>query len=785
METILITLALSLAASAGEPPFYTDKENLLHYLDAQGEMQPIQSPEEWEQRRAHILANMQLAMGPLPDAAQRVPLDMRIEEEIDAPEYVMRRISFAVESWDRLPAYLLIPKGLTGSAPAMLCLHPTGAEGKGIVVGLGGKENRDYARELAQRGYVTLAPDYPGFGDYTESRKALYEKGYVSCTMKGIWNHQRAVDLLESLPEVDPERIGCIGHSLGGHNTLFLGVFEPRIKVMVTSCGFNRFAKYYEGDLTGWTHDGYMPRIASVYEKDPAKMPFDFTEILGALAPRPVFINAPLHDANFEVSGIYDCVNAARPVYALFGAEEKLVAEHPDAGHDFPNRIREAAYAFVDGVLGKTGRSETMMRLGAAEIDITPEPGCELAGYAARVQPSTGVNDPLTASALYLDNGKERLLWINADLIAFERDFALALKARLRERLGLEAGQIVLSATHTHAAPTTMRLNQCGEYEAEYTEALADRLFALAIEASGKTEAVSPFFAEGHCDLARDRRGHASAHTDPRVGTLAWKREDGSLAAVLTNYAMHQVALGSDNRLISGDIAGRASAMLRESLPGAPAVLFTNGASGNINPPGHVENFDQLDAWAVEMADSVRAALAQLKPIGSDLAFTIETVPVPLDDGGPGGIEHWAEELRKVAGDGDHLHQVRLRTAADIWEQKMIEARAKGTLPESLDTEVQVVRIGGISFVALGAEVFSTMGDDLRQATGETLYIVGYANGDMGYLPTPEAYDEGGYEVNIAFIFYYSLRPVREGFGMVRDKAVELVLQLSEKDAAV
>jgi dienelactone hydrolase len=783
MITILVSLTLCFAAAAGDAPFYADKEDVLFYLDAQGEKQPVQSPADWELRRAHILANMQLVMGPLPDAARRVPLDMHIEEEIDAPEYVMRRITFAVESWDRLPAYLLIPKGLTSPAPAMLCLHPTGAEGKGIVVGLGGKENRDYARELAQRGYVTLAPDYPGFGDYTETRKALYEQGYVSCTMKGIWNHQRAVDLLESLPEVDPERIGCIGHSLGGHNTLFLGVFEPRIKVMVTSCGFNRFAKYYEGDLTGWTHDGYMPLIASVYDKDPARMPFDFTEILGALAPRPVFINAPLHDANFEVSGVYDCVNAARPVYALFGAEERLVAKHPDAGHDFPDDMRETAYTFVDGVLGKTGRSETVMQIGCAQIDITPAPGVELSGYVARRQPSTDVNDPLLARALYLDNGTTRLLWLHADVICFERDFAVALKARLQERLDLDPGQIVLSATHTHAGPATVRLNQCGEYEEEYTAGLADNLFALAIQAAEKTEAVAPFFAEGRCDLARDRRSRASAHTDPRVGTLAWKREDGSLAAVLTNYAMHQVALGSDNRLISGDIAGRAAAMLEEMLPGNPVILLTNGACGNINPPGHVENFDQLDAWAAEMADSIRSALEEARPVPPDLAYTMKTVMVPLDDGGPGGIERWTEGLRQGTGEGQDWLQVRIRTAADIWERQMIERRAAGTLPKSLDTEVQVLRIGGIYWVALGAEVFSTMGDGLRKATDETLYIVGYANGDMGYLPTPEAYDEGGYEVESAFIFYYSLRPERGAFGIVRDTAAGLVEALSKRGA--
>jgi len=176
---------------------------------------------------------------------------------------------------------------------------------------------------------------------------------FRSTTRKGIWNHRRAVDLLQSLSEVDPERIGVIGHSLGGHNSIFVAVFDPRIKAVVSSCGFNAFPKYYGGNLAGWSHKGYMPRIAEMYGKDPKKMPFDFTELVGTLAPRPFFINAPLKDANFEVSGVRDCVEAARPVYELLGAKDALVAVHPDCAHDFPPEIREQAYAFFERVLGR------------------------------------------------------------------------------------------------------------------------------------------------------------------------------------------------------------------------------------------------------------------------------------------------------------------------------------------------------------------------------------------------------------------------------------------------
>jgi hypothetical protein len=92
-----------------------------------------------------------------------------------------------------------------------------------------------------------------------------------------------------------------------------------------------------------------MPLIAEKYGKDPARIPFDIEGILVALAPRPLFINAPLHDLNFEVSGVRDCVDVAAPVYEkVFRAKERLVAVYPDVGHEFPVEIRNRAYRFLE-----------------------------------------------------------------------------------------------------------------------------------------------------------------------------------------------------------------------------------------------------------------------------------------------------------------------------------------------------------------------------------------------------------------------------------------------------
>ncbi|HOF20638.1 MAG TPA: alpha/beta fold hydrolase [Bacteroidales bacterium] len=337
---LLSGLIISLAGQIKSPA-----ADLLVHRNRSGRIKTIRSERQWEKQRKNILENMQDVMGPLPAIAAKVSPEPEITEEFSKDGIRFRKILFASEKDDRVPAYLLIPEDISGPVPGILCLHQTIVAGKAEPAGLAGNPNLHYALELARRGYVTLAPDYPNFGDYEYDP---YRNGYQSATMKGIWNHMAAVDLLQSLPEVDPGRIGCIGHSLGGHNTLFLAAFDKRIRAAVTSCGFNSFRKYYGGDLSGWSHKGYMPRIATVYDKNPDRMPFDFPEVLAAISPRAVFISAPLHDSNFEVSGVWDCVNAAMPVYELLNASGNIIMINPDAPHDFPDEARQAAYEFLD-----------------------------------------------------------------------------------------------------------------------------------------------------------------------------------------------------------------------------------------------------------------------------------------------------------------------------------------------------------------------------------------------------------------------------------------------------
>ncbi|MBM3740634.1 MAG: alpha/beta fold hydrolase [Acidobacteria bacterium] len=343
-----LLLAASGLSAADAPP-YTEHKDLLYFLDARGDRRPVRTPADWARRVAHLHGHMQRVMGALP-AKTRAPVDLQVKEDVRLQKYTRRRVTFVSEPGDRTPAFLLLPHDTRTRRPAMVCLPGSSKPGKDVPAGIvTTRPNQLWAHELAERGYVCLVIDYPMLHTQ-EYATDPYKLGYVSCTMKGIVNHRRGVDTLASLPDVDPRRIGVIGHSLGGHNALFLATFDPRVRVIVSSCGFNVFAKHAKGDLTAWATRYYMPRIDTDYAKDPARLPFDFTEILASLAPRPVFVNAPLHDGpDFEVSGVRDCYDAALPIYReVFRAAGRLRVEYPDAGHDFPPDTRKSCYGFLD-----------------------------------------------------------------------------------------------------------------------------------------------------------------------------------------------------------------------------------------------------------------------------------------------------------------------------------------------------------------------------------------------------------------------------------------------------
>ena len=322
----------------------------------------ITTVSQWNKKRKTILAHMQEAMGPLPGLKGLPPFNSRVLDSIVSEGYIRYTIAFTVAENEALPALLYVPNDAAKNKkiPAVIALHGTDRLGKLSVAGQSALANRDYAKKLAERGYVVLAPDYPDFGglehyDFDGDR-------YQSGTMKGIFDHIRCVDYLQSLSFVDPDKIAVIGHSLGGHNAIFLGAFDQRVKVVISSSGWTLFPYYdlgpamekqYGGKLGPWAQKRYMPLLREQYQLKPERIPFDFDAIIASIAPRIFFTNSPLRDANFSNAGVKAGLENIRKIYELYNRPDALYARFPDAGHDFPEDVTREAFHVLDSAFNR------------------------------------------------------------------------------------------------------------------------------------------------------------------------------------------------------------------------------------------------------------------------------------------------------------------------------------------------------------------------------------------------------------------------------------------------
>ncbi|MBP7933171.1 MAG: acetylxylan esterase [Phycisphaerae bacterium] len=309
----------------------------------------------WEQKRAEISRTLQQIMGESTSLRSEPPVvDLLSEETL--PDHVRRHVRIHSEQDDWIPAYLLLPKDAPDvPRPAMICLHQTVAQGKEEPCGMSGSPDLAFGLELVRRGFVCIAPDAIGFGErippgtqpYHDSLAFYRRHPRWSFMGKMIWDVSRVVDYLETLDRVDRLQIGCIGHSHGAYGSIFAGAFEPRISLVIASCGFTTL----RADPTPerWSHlTPLMPQLGT-YLPDVASIPFDWPEILALIAPRPLFVWYATQDTIFPHADNLDAVlEDVVTAYRLYGAGNELAWKAFDGPHSFPPHGRSQAYRWLE-----------------------------------------------------------------------------------------------------------------------------------------------------------------------------------------------------------------------------------------------------------------------------------------------------------------------------------------------------------------------------------------------------------------------------------------------------
>ena len=286
--------------------------------------------------------------------APKVSAEVLGEEDLGA--YTRRHLRVAGEPDDTIPAYLLVPKQpIQTPCPVMIVLHQTQAPGKEEACGMTGDPNMAFAKELVERGYICIAPDAVGFGERIPKGEQPYfgahdfyrKQPQWSFFGKMNWDVQRVVDYLETLPEVDKQRIGCIGHSHGAYGTIMGAIYEPRIRVAVASCGFNTLRT--DPSPNRWSHlTALLPRLG-FYVDDVKTAPLDWHEIAACLAPRSYFNYATLSDDVFpNTENLATIYTQLTSVYALYGGTNRFGGALVTGKHSFPPDSRQMVYHWID-----------------------------------------------------------------------------------------------------------------------------------------------------------------------------------------------------------------------------------------------------------------------------------------------------------------------------------------------------------------------------------------------------------------------------------------------------
>jgi len=431
-----------------------------------------------------------------------------------------------------------------------------------------------------------------------------------------------------------------------------------------------------------------------------------------------------------------------------------------------------------------------MLRAGAAQVDITPRVGVWLTGYGSRIEPSVGVHDPLFARALYLESGRERAALVAVDIIGFDDDLVARIRDRVQQAAGIHPSHLMLAATHTHAGPSVKCLNRMAPADPDFLDRAVDGIAeAVAAAARSATDAsIGAGFATGAIGVNRRQRTpqgivlgeQPAGPIDRRVGVLRVDGKRGPICVML-NHACHGVVLDDTNLLISADWPGAAARAMSERLASA-MVMVTNGACGDINPAQR-GSFDAVERQGAEIA---RAGLSIMDSIALSSQVEIEAGvrAIALPTRAPTAAEAQADaersraELARAQQAGD-ARAAKIHAAMLDWAREMCELPSRGAPAEPVAAEVQAITTDDIAIVGLPGEVFVEIGANIVAASPfQHTFIVGYANRLVGYIPTRQAFDEGGYEVDNAHRWYGFLAFTPEVQGIVESAALELLKSL-------
>lgn len=409
------------------------------------------------------------------------------------------------------------------------------------------------------------------------------------------------------------------------------------------------------------------------------------------------------------------------------------------------------------------------LRVGAAAVPITPNPGTPMAGYYS-ARAAEGVDDDLFAKAIVIEMDGSKAAMVVCDLISMPRAVAEEARRLIEKSTGIAPERVMVSATHTHTGPT-LPTGSSRDPSEEGSADLAKRYVRtlpdlIARSVSAANAALRP--AKVSVGVGREERLSFNRRFFMKDGTVGWnpgknnpqiikpagpidtevpvvyfETTGGESVATYVNFAMHLDTVGG--RRVSADYPFTLASILARLKGPEMVTLFSIGCAGDIN---HIDVSSadpqkgprEAGRIGTILAGEVIKTYARLTPVNTAAPRARrELLPLALAPIKPEDVEPARETAVKFGRDAPTFLE-------RVHAYKVLDVHARNGKP--LEAEVQVIALGpDLAFVALPGEIFVELGLYVKQNSPFRHTIIAeLANGSVGYVPTRRAFDEGNYE---------------------------------------
>jgi hypothetical protein len=374
---------------------------------------------------------------------------------------------------------------------------------------------------------------------------------------------------------------------------------------------------------------------------------------------------------------------------------------------------------------------------------------------------------------------------VTADILSFDDGIIERIADALRAEAGIAPDHILLCASHTHSGPAVRAIHGMGAPDAKYLDSAADAIAGAICRAAEQMAPVRVGAARAEVSIGVNRRRKTdkgialapepSKPIDPDLSVLRVDDQAGKPICILFNHACHGVVLGGNNTLMSADWIGYARREIERRFArvaasafdcpqargeAAPAVvMFAQGCCADINP-AEMGTFEMAQRQGERVAEAVAGLVpsiqtAPVERVGAaSVAFEMPLLPLPSLEEARKELADAAQQVAALEEKGASTGRINGAKAMLAWAERLVEAAQQRGAPP-MRSRVTAVSLDGIALVGLPGEVFCEIGMNIRASSPfARTFVIAYANRVLGYIPTRQAYDEGGYEVDGAYKYY-------------------------------